>query len=146
MKEKRFLVINGPNLGLLGKREPEVYGNLTLEQIQDYTNEKLKFLGKISIDWFQSDIEGEIISKIGKSIDEDYNALIINPAGYSHTSVAILDALKMLPFPVIEVHLSNTHRREEYRQQKLTAKASTSIIEGLGKDAYYIAIYSQLLK
>lgn len=141
MKTK-FLIINGPNLNKLGTREPEIYGSLTLSDIEKHTLHKLQN-HQVQLEWFQSNIEGEIVEKIQQSIGK-YKALIINPAAYSHTSVAILDALKLLDFPIIEVHLSNTHKREEFRQIKLTAKASTAIMEGLGKDAYYLAVLSQL--
>ncbi|PIK14483.1 type II 3-dehydroquinate dehydratase [Halobacteriovorax sp. JY17] len=146
--KKKFMVINGPNLNLLGSREPEIYGAENLKDIEFYTSEKLSefSLGKVEVDWFQSNIEGEIVEKIQQLIGSDYQSLIINPAAYSHTSIAILDALKMLNIPVVEVHLSNTHLREEYRQQKLTAKSSTIIMEGLGKRAYLFGILSQLIK
>jgi 3-dehydroquinate dehydratase II len=141
---KEFLIINGPNLNMLGTREPEVYGSLTLEEIKSFTETALASDG-VKIHWYQSNIEGEIVTKIQESLKENYKALIINPGAYSHTSVAIFDALQMVKCPVIEVHLSNTHRREEFRQTKLTAKASTIIMEGLGKLAYLTAVKSQLL-
>lgn len=139
---KKFLVLNGPNLNMLGTREPEVYGNLTLEEIQKWTTTKLS--NSAEIDWFQSNIEGEIVDRIQQSMSENYSALIINPGGYSHTSVAIHDALKILKIPVIEVHLSQIYQREEFRHTLLTAKAATAIMSGLGKQSYYMAIYSQL--
>lgn len=138
-----FCIINGPNLNLLGKREPEVYGSMSLDEIKSYTNRRLAAHGNIHLDWFQSNIEGEIVNKIQGLIDSPCKALIINPGAYSHTSVAILDALKILKIPIVEVHLSNTHKREEFRQVKLTAKASTIIMEGLGKDSYYFGVVSQ---
>jgi 3-dehydroquinate dehydratase-2 len=146
MSEK-FLVINGPNLNLLGTREPEIYGSQTLADIESFTNKSLKSLGfeKVEVEWFQSNIEGEIVTKVQSLIGNDYSALIINPAAYSHTSVAILDSLKMLEIPVIEVHLSNTHLRDAFRQEKLTAKSSTIIMEGLGPRAYLMGILSQLI-
>jgi len=145
MKKNKFLVINGPNINLLGKREPEVYGSLTLKEIEKYTQEKLKSYN-LEIEWFQSNIEGEIVSKIQVASQGDFCALIINPAAYSHTSIAILDALKIIPFNIIEVHISNTHTREEFRQNKITASASKIVMEGLGKNAYFLAIYSQLIE
>lgn len=129
---------------MLGLREPEIYGNLTLLEIIKYTEKNL-IHQKCECIWFQSNIEGEIVSRIQELIHQDFNALVINPGAYSHTSVAILDALHILKIPIVEVHLSNTHRREEFRQTKLTAKASTIIMEGLGKNAYLMAIQSQLL-
>jgi 3-dehydroquinate dehydratase-2 len=147
MTNKNFLIINGPNLNMLGTREPEVYGSLTLGEIKVHTEEFFKESPKeVKIEWFQSNIEGELVEKIQKaSQDQKLKALIINPAAYSHTSVAIYDALCLLKIPIIEVHISNTHKRESFRQSKLTAKASTIIMEGLGKNAYLLAIKSQLL-
>ncbi len=141
--KKKFLVINGPNLNNLGMREPEIYGQLSLQQIIEYTEIKLQSFD-LNIEWFQSNLEGEIVSKIQSSGLEKFSALIINPAGYSHTSIAILDAIKMLNIPVIEVHLSNTHAREGFRKERPVATGATSIIEGLGKNVYHTAIYSQL--
>ena len=141
--QKKFLIINGPNLNMLGLREPEIYGSLTLQEIIDYTEKKLG--ARCGCSWFQSNIEGDIVTRIQELCKQDFSALVINPGAYSHTSVAILDALHILKIPIIEVHLSNTYRREEFRQTKLTAKASTIIMEGLGKNAYFMAIESQLL-
>ncbi len=139
---KKFLIINGPNLNMLGQREPEVYGTNTLEDIERFTNEKLA--GSASTEWFQSNVEGEIVGRIQKAHSENYDALVINPGGYAHTSVAIHDALKILKIPVIEVHLSQVYKREEFRHTLLTAKAASAIMSGLGKHSYYLAIYSQL--
>lgn len=144
---KKFIVINGPNLNMLGKRETSIYGNLTLDQIQQHTQQALKKLGyDVEVEWFQSNSESALIEKIHTLVNSDIKALVINPAAYSHTSIAILDALKILSVPIIEVHLSNTHLRESFRQVKLTAKASTIIMEGLGINAYWMAILSQLYK
>ncbi len=129
---------------MLGTREPEVYGSLTLQQIIDHTENSLANKN-CELTWYQSNIEGEIVTRIQDSLKQDFSALVINPGAYSHTSVAILDALHIIKIPIIEVHLTNTHRREEFRQTKLTAKASTIIMEGLGKNAYLMAISSQLL-
>ncbi len=128
---------------MLGTREPEVYGSLTLAEIQTFTEKSLE-KDNVNLDWYQSNIEGEIVTKIQEASQKNYKALIINPGAYAHTSVAIHDALKILKCPVIEVHISNTHRREDFRQTKLTAKASTIIMEGLGKIAYLTAVKSQL--
>lgn len=145
MQAKKFLIINGPNLNMLSKREPEIYGKDSLEDIINYTTKELES-DKVQLEWFQSNIEGEIVSRIQNAFTtNDYTGLVINPAGYTHTSVAIYDALLILKCPIIEVHLTNTHKREEFRQSKLTSKAATSIIEGLGKKSYLIAIKSQLL-
>lgn len=137
---KNILIINGPNLNMLGKREPEVYGSDTLDDIRMWTDAKIK--SKATTTWFQSNNEGEIVSRIQAAHSENYDALIINPGGYSHTSVAIHDALKILKFPIIEVHLSQVYRREEFRHTLLTAKAASAIMSGLGKQSYYVAIMS----
>jgi 3-dehydroquinate dehydratase-2 len=139
-----FLIINGPNLNMLGTREPEKYGSLTLGEIQKYTEEQLKDQS-VSLEWFQSNDETAIIERIHQATSESWKALIINPAAYSHTSVAILDALKILTAPIIEVHLTNTNSREDFRQKKITAQASSVTLEGLGKNAYYFAVLSQLV-
>ena len=143
MNKSSFLIINGPNLNMLGTREPEIYGSLTLKEIQDFTSSSLE-KENVNLEWYQSNIEGEIVTKIQEATKKNYKALIINPGAYAHTSVAIYDALTMIKCPVIEVHISNTHRREDFRQIKLTAKASTIIMEGLGKIAYLTAVKTQL--
>lgn len=143
MNKTDFLIINGPNLNMLGTREPEVYGSLTLAEIQSFTEKSLEE-DNVNLEWYQSNIEGEIVTKIQEASKKNYKALIINPGAYAHTSVAIYDALRTIKCPVIEVHISNTHRREEFRQTKLTAKASTIIMEGLGKIAYLTAVKTQL--
>jgi 3-dehydroquinate dehydratase-2 len=147
MNKTKFAIINGPNLNLLGTRETSIYGDLTLDGIKKHTHKRLESDDyDIELDWFQSNIEGELVDKIQSLVgDESISGLIINPAAYSHTSIAILDALKILEIPVVEVHISNTHLRDEFRQTKITAKASKIVMEGLGKEAYYIAIISQLL-
>lgn len=139
---KKFLIINGPNLNMLGKREPHVYGSESLQDIIQWTDAKVK--NEARLEWYQSNIEGEIVSRIQMAHSEGFDALIINPGGYSHTSVAIHDALKILQIPIIEVHLSQVYRREEFRHTLLTAKAATAIMSGLGKQSYYVAIASQL--
>jgi 3-dehydroquinate dehydratase II len=139
---KNILIINGPNLNMLGKREPEVYGIETLEDIRLWTDEKINL--KAQATWYQSNIEGEIVGRIQAAHTENFDALIINPGAYAHTSVAIHDALKILKIPIIEVHLSQVYKREEFRHTLLTAKAASAIMSGLGKQSYYIAIQSLL--
>ena len=128
---------------MLGTREPEVYGTETLDDLQKYTEAKVK--GQVTLEWYQSNLEGEIVSRIQKAHSENYDALIINPGGYAHTSVAIHDALKILKIPVVEVHLSQVYKREDFRHTLLTAKAASAIMSGLGRQTYYIAIHSQLI-
>jgi 3-dehydroquinate dehydratase-2 len=140
---KKFYVINGPNLNMLGTREPEKYGALSLKELEAYTNQKLDNK-KVKLTWWQSNSESEIIDKLHGLVNEDCDALIINPAAFSHTSIAILDALKILNIPIVEVHLTNVYTREPFRQQMLTAQASSIIMGGLGKDAYYFAALTQL--
>lgn len=137
---KKVLIINGPNLNMLGQREPEVYGYESLKDIQMWTDAKIYL--QASTTWFQSNIEGEIVGRIQQAHSETFDALVINPGAYAHTSVAIHDALKILKIPVIEVHLSQVYRREEFRHTLLTAKAASAIMSGLGKQSYYIAIHS----
>ena len=134
----KILVINGPNLNMLGEREPEKYGNLSLVEIEQYTRDKIGTLAQLT--WWQSNSESEIINKLHALNKSDFDSLIINPAAFSHTSIAILDALKILKIPIIEVHLTNVYRREHFRQQMLTAQASSIIMSGLGKDSYYFAV------
>jgi len=143
----KVCIINGPNLNMLGTREVEIYGSMSLTDIETYTRQETDKLGfKTDQDWFQSNSEEEIINKIHDLAKNSVDLLVINPAAFSHTSVAILDALSILSCPIIEVHLSNTNRREEFRQRKITAKSSTGVIEGIGYKVYLLAILSQLIK
>ncbi len=139
-----ILVLNGPNLNLLGDRENDVYGSQSLDEIEKATKAALHAF-KVESTWKQSNHEGEIIDIIHDFRSSKYDALIINPGAYSHTSVAILDALRSVKKPVIEVHLSNTNKREDYRKTKLTAQAVESIIEGLGKDVYLVGMLSLII-
>jgi len=131
-------VINGPNLNLLGKREPKIYGNETLNDIQKncILHGKKK---NIKLFFFQSNIEGEIVTEIQKA-RKKYDGLIINAAGFTHTSVAILDALNLLKIPKIEVHLSNIYKREKFRHKSLISSAVNGLICGLGSFGYILAI------
>lgn len=136
---KKILVINGPNLNLLGKREREIYGEKTLEFINKKMEEEAKKYG-FSLTFYQSNSEGDIIDKIQEG--ESFDGIIINPGGYSHTSIAILDAIRSIKTPVIEVHLSNIFSREEFRQKLITAKGARGVISGLGLVSYLAALYS----
>lgn len=135
----RILIINGPNLGLLGKREPEVYGTATLKDVENRLSDVAKELG-VDVVCRQSDREGEIVEIIGQTMDGDVDGIIINPAGYTHTSVAIRDAIEAVPPPTIEVHVSNVHRREEFRSRSLTAPACLGQVCGLGVEGYEWAL------
>ncbi len=138
MKSRKILVVNGPNLNLLGKREPEIYGRDTLEDIDAAVRQKGEALG-LSVECFQSNHEGALIDRI-QSAGEDCAGIVINPGAYTHTSIALLDALLAVGLPVIEVHLSNIHRRETFRQHSYTAMAATGIIAGLGARGYLLAL------
>lgn len=142
----KILVLNGPNLNLLGEREPDLYGNHSLEDIQKFTEDHLKKFGfdKVKLDWYQSNSESELIEKIQRE-KENFDAYVINPAAYTHTSVAILDALKACKKPVVEVHLSNTNAREDFRKNKITTLASQHVIEGAGHRVYLLGILSLLI-
>ena len=141
---KKIIIINGPNLNLLGNREDDIYGKDSLDKIKSDC-EKTGIDKKLEIVFFQSNNEGEIIDKIHE-VNENYDGLIINPAAYTHTSVAILDALKMVNVPIVEVHISNTNNREDFRSVKITTKSSTAVIEGMGYIGYYLAIKGFILK
>ena len=131
-------MINGPNMNLLGTREPEIYGTKTYDQLVSEIQSKAEEMD-ISIEVFQSNYEGEIIEKIQES-NHYYDGIIINGAGYSYTSVAILDALRALSIPVIEVHLSDIEKREDYRRDSLFAEVAQNSISGEGFDGYFRAM------
>ena len=134
----KIIVINGPNLNLLGEREREKYGNVSLKDIE---NKCIKFGSdnNLDISFKQSNIEGEIVELIQNS-RTNYSGLIINAAGYTHTSVAILDALKVLEIPIIELHITNIYNREEFRHKSLISQTATGIICGFGVEGYIMAI------
>ena len=135
----RVLVIHGPNMNLLGRREPEVYGTTSLEAV----DRQLELLGRelgVEVQAFQSNGEGAIIDRIQAAGPEGFSAIVINPAGYSNTSVAVRDAISACPLPVIEVHVSNIFKREAFRQNMVTAGACRGMICGLGVDSYYLAL------
>ncbi len=134
----KVLVLNGPNLGLLGTREPGLYGRDTLPDIMEGLRKRAAELG-LSLDWMQSDDEGELVRRIGAACGQ-YDGLILNPAAYTHTSVALRDALQAVPIPCVEVHLSNVHAREDFRQRSLTAGACVGQICGFGAVSYRLAL------
>jgi 3-dehydroquinate dehydratase-2 len=134
----KILIINGPNLNLLGKREPEVYGNQTFADYFSTLKEKFKI---ISLEYFQSNIEGELIDKI-QEVGFSYDGIILNAAAYTHTSVGIGDAVKAIETPVIEVHISNTHKREEFRHTSFISSGAKGVILGFGLQSYDLAIQS----
>ena len=135
---KNIIIINGPNLNLLGNRENEIYGNSSLKDIEKMSIKKCEELN-LKLYFCQSNNEGEMINLI-QSSENDYDGLIINPAAFTHTSVAILDALRSLSKPKIEIHLSNIYNREDYRKKSLTSEGVDGMICGFGSLSYILAI------
>ncbi len=134
----KILVINGPNLNLLGKREKTFYGELTLEEIENIIKNNFP---EDDFEFVQSNSEGEIIDKLHNCEEENFEGVIINPGGYAHTSIAIRDALEILKILKIEVHLSNLSKREDFRQTLITASACDGYISGFKEKGYLSAIY-----
>ena len=135
---KKILIINGPNLNLLGTREPEIYGKTTLKDIETELKNKAEKLN-VEVECFQSNHEGEIVDKICGAKGK-FDAIIINPAAYTHTSVAIRDAFAAIDIPAIEVHISNVYSREEFRHNSLIAPVVVGQIAGLGIQGYLLAL------
>ncbi len=135
---KPVFILNGPNLNLLGTREPHIYGSTTLAEVEAMCAKKAKELG-LKILFRQSNSEGQIIDWIHEAIG-GASGIIINPAGYTHTSVAILDALKIVKHPIIELHISNPHQREEFRHHSFVSQVATAIVCGLGANGYPLAV------
>ena len=140
MRMKRIEIINGPNLNLTGRREPEVYGTVTMEQYLDTLRAQFP---EVEISYFQSNVEGELIDRI-QQVGFRYEGLIVNLGGYSHTSVALRDALLAVPAPKVEVHLSNIFAREDYRHHSLVTSACRGMVCGLGLKGYEMALRSLL--
>ena len=137
---KKIIILNGPNLNLLGEREKSQYGSFTLKEIEK-TCAEFAIKNDFKLTFFQSNIEGELIEKIQRSRHND-DGLIINAGGYTHTSVAIHDALKILKIPIIELHISNIYNREDFRHKSLISKVAKGIICGFGADGYIMALNS----
>ena len=134
----KILIINGPNLNLLGKREPSVYGT---EDFESYLKQLMEIYPDFELEYYQSNVEGELINKLHEA-GFSYDGIILNAGGYTHTSVAIADAVAAIKTPVVEVHISNIHAREEYRHNSLLAKNSRGVITGFGLDSYRLALES----
>lgn len=137
----KIQIINGPNLNLLGVREPSIYGN---QGFDDYVKELRAVYSILEIEYFQSNVEGEIINKLHE-VGFSYDGVILNAGGYTHTSVAIADAIAAIKTPVIEVHISNIYAREEYRHVSLTGKNCKGVLTGFGINGYRLAIESLLI-
>ena len=135
---KKLIIINGPNLNLLGKREPNVYGNLSFKDFFEMVKRKYT---SVHLEHFQSNIEGEIIDKL-QEVGFTYDGIILNAAAYTHTSVGIGDAVKAIETPVVEVHISNTFSREEFRHQSYISPNARGVILGFGLQSYELAIQS----
>ncbi|MBT6081959.1 MAG: type II 3-dehydroquinate dehydratase [Polaribacter sp.] len=136
----KIIIINGPNLNLLGKREPELYGSQTFEDFFEDLKEKFK---NIELSYFQSNIEGELIDKLHE-VGFNYDGIILNAAAYTHTSVGIGDAIKGIQTPVVEVHISNIHAREEFRQHSYISPNANGVLFGFGLKGYELALDSFL--
>jgi 3-dehydroquinate dehydratase-2 len=134
----KIIILNGPNLNLLGEREKEKYGNITLKDIENNCKE-FAIKNNIDLSLFQSNIEGELVEEIQKARKEQHG-LIINAGAYTHTSVAIHDALKVLKIPIVELHITNIYNREEFRHKSLISKLATGILCGFGTDGYIMAL------
>lgn len=134
----KILILNGPNLNLLGKREPEVYGDQTFE---DYFKVLQSKFSDVQLEYYQSNIEGEIIGKI-QEVGFSYDGIVLNAASYTHTSVGIGDAVKAIETPVVEVHISNTHKREDFRHVSYISSGAKGVILGFGLQSYDLALES----
>ncbi len=132
----KILIINGPNLNLLGKREPEVYGSTSFEEFFESLK---KTFSEIQLEYFQSNIEGELIDKIHE-VGFSYDAILLNAGGYTHTSVAISDAIAGVTTPTLEIHISNIYKREEFRHKSIISKSCVGMISGLGLKGYALGI------
>lgn len=135
-------IINGPNINLLGKREPSVYGSRSFE---DYLKELKERYPQVEFDYYQSNVEGEMINKIHE-VGFDYDGIVLNAGAYTHTSIALQDAIRAVTSPVIEVHISNVHRREEFRHKSMISCACVGVICGFGLDSYRLAVEALLEK
>lgn len=136
----KIQIINGPNLNLLGVREPGIYGNTGFDE---YIKQLRDIYSILEIDYFQSNVEGELINKLHE-VGFSYDGIVINAGGYTHTSVALADAIAAIKSPVVEVHISNIYAREEYRHVSLTGKNCKGVLTGFGMDGYRLAIESLL--
>ena len=138
MAKKKVLILNGPNLNLLGKRQPEIYGTLTLAQIEQRVRALAKDLG-VDVEFRQSNSEGELVTWIQEAANR-FGAIVINPAAYTHTSLAMRDAICAVSLPTVEIHISNIHKREPFRHHSLIAEVAVGQIAGFGVDSYLLGL------
>ena len=138
----KIQIINGPNLNLLGKREPGVYGSMSFEE---YLKQLRDQYPNFQLDYYQSNVEGELINKIHE-VGFDYDGIILNAGAYTHTSIALQDAIRAVKTPVIEVHISNVHQREEFRHKSMISCACVGVICGFGLHSYRLAVEALLMK
>ena len=141
MSTKKIIIINGPNLNLLGKREPDIYGDLSFEDF--FAEIREVYSAEVQLSQYQSNVEGELINKI-QEVGFSYHGIILNAGGYTHTSVALRDAVAAVKTPVIEVHISNPYSREEFRHTSLISGVCKGIIAGFGMESYVLALDSFL--
>ena len=138
----KIQIINGPNINLLGKREPSIYGSQSFE---DYLLELKKAYPQVEFDYYQSNVEGEMINKIHQ-VGFDYDGIVLNAGAYTHTSIALQDAIRAVKTPVVEVHISNVHAREEFRHKSMISCACVGVICGFGLDSYRLALEALRMK
>ena len=134
---KKILILNGPNLNLLGKREPGIYGARGFEE--ELKELQTRYVGRVELDYYQSNIEGELINKIHE-VGFSWDGIVLNAGAYTHTSIALQDAIRGVKTPVIEVHISNVHKREEFRHKSMISCACVGVICGFGLDSYRLAV------
>ena len=142
IRKMKIQIINGPNINLLGKREPGIYGARSFE---DYLQELKKRYPQVVFEYYQSNVEGEMINKIHE-VGFDYDGIVLNAGAYTHTSIALQDAIRAVTSPVVEVHISNVHQREEFRHQSMIACACAGVICGFGLDSYRLGVEALLAK
>ncbi len=132
----KIMIINGPNLNLLGKREPDIYGNRSFDEFLQMLRHDFT---QTEIDYYQSNVEGELINKL-QEVGFSYDGIVLNAGAYTHTSIALLDCIRSLTTPVVEVHISNVHAREEFRHKSMISSACLGVIAGFGLNSYKLAI------
>ena len=142
IRKMKIQIINGPNINLLGKREPGIYGARSFE---DYLQELKKRYPQVVFEYYQSNVEGEMINKIHE-VGFDYDGIVLNAGAYTHTSIALQDAIRAVTSPVVEGHISNVHQREEFRHQSMIACACAGVICGFGLDSYRLGVEALLVK